>query len=661
MVNVGSIAQAGPDLEQPLSPGGSEASNVNVVTSLIVTPDLIIQDITWSPAHPSLRNIITFTVTIRNQGSGKAGSSRVDFYVDDLYRASSRLDPLDSGVTATKTFFWKAQVGSHTIRVVADSTGEVSEDDETNNIKTVTITTATPDLVIQNITWFQEEPSKGDTVNFDVILKNQSIIPSDPSLIYFYIDDLFKGSQEVPALAAGAAANRTFTWTALEGSHVFKAVADGEGYITEKDETNNEKEVTVTTLLPDLAIQSITWSPANPAESENVTFTVSLKNQGTGKAGYSYLAFYVDNSHLISSRVNSIDSGATANMTFTWTALEGSHIIRLVADSRKQIAESDENNNEKTVSIPTHIPDLIIQNITWSPASPSIGDTVTFTVTIENQTGNRAGASRVSFHMNGFLLSTDDVPAIAAGTSVTKTFTWTARAGPHTFKAIADAEFQILESNERNNEKRVIFPGTASPDFIVEAIVWSPERPSIGDMVTFTVIIKNHGSGKADYSYAAFYVDDAYSRSTRVGQLNAGASDNKTFTWNAKAGSHVFKVVVDANTRNIESNETNNVKEVTFSTLAPDLVVEDIDWSPESPSVGDTVTCTVTIGNRGSEKAGYSYLGYYINDVFKGDLEVPEVAAGANVTMTFPWIIPEGSHSIRAVIDTEDDVPEDLG
>ncbi len=658
IVNLGAVAQAGPDSEQPLKPGDGKASVANDVAALPVTPDLVIQDITWLPSHPSLKNIITFTVTIRNQGSGKAGFSRVGFYVDDVYRTTTGVGSLDPGVTVTKTFFWKAQAGSHTIRVVADATDEVNEANETNNMKTVAFTTATPDLVVQTITWSPEEPSKGDTVNFDVILKNQSIIQSDPSVVYFYMDDLFKGSKEVPALAAGATANQTFTWTALEGSHVFEAVADGEGYITEKDETNNEKEVTVTTILPDLAVQSITWAPEYPAESENVTFTVSVQNQGAGKAGNSYLAFYVDNTLLTSSRVSSIDSGATADMTFTWLALEGSHIIRMVADSRNQLAEGDENNNERTASFSSYIPDLIIQNISWSPASPSIGDTVTFTVTINNQAGSRAGVSRVSFYMNGILMDTEDVPAIPAATSVTETFTWTARAGPYTLKAIADAEFQIPESDERNNWKRVIFPGTAAPDLIVEAITWSPASPSIGDKVTFTATIKNQGSGKADDSYVDFYVDDAYSRSTHIDQLNAGASANKTFSWNAAAGSHVLKVVTDTNTRNIESDETNNVKEVTVSTLAPDLVVEDIVWSPESPSIGNEVTCTATIGNQGSDKAGYSYLGYYIDNAFMGDLEVPEIAAGANVTVTFPWIIPEGSHSIRAVIDTEDDVPE---
>ncbi len=45
LVNLAAIAQAGPDSAQSLSSGGSGASDANGVTSLSVTPDLIIQDI----------------------------------------------------------------------------------------------------------------------------------------------------------------------------------------------------------------------------------------------------------------------------------------------------------------------------------------------------------------------------------------------------------------------------------------------------------------------------------------------------------------------------------------------------------------------------------------------------------------------------------------
>ncbi|MFC2067340.1 CARDB domain-containing protein, partial [Chloroflexota bacterium] len=49
--------------------------------------------------------------------------------------------------------------------------------------------------------------------------------------------------------------------------------------------------------------------------------------------------------------VQEINVGATATETFTWTAQAGSHTFKAVADSKDAFAESDETNNEKTVTL----------------------------------------------------------------------------------------------------------------------------------------------------------------------------------------------------------------------------------------------------------------------------------------------------------------------
>jgi hypothetical protein len=83
-------------------------------------------------------------VTIKNQGSGKAGSSRVHFYIDGSSRGYQDVQEIDAGTTATKTFTWVAEADSHAIKAVADSNNEVTESDETNNEKTVTLSVSLP-------------------------------------------------------------------------------------------------------------------------------------------------------------------------------------------------------------------------------------------------------------------------------------------------------------------------------------------------------------------------------------------------------------------------------------------------------------------------------------------------------------------------------------
>ncbi|MFH0768211.1 MAG: CARDB domain-containing protein, partial [Chloroflexota bacterium] len=197
----------------------------------------------------------------------------------------------------------------------------------------------------------------------------------------YYIDGSSRGYRDIREIAAGATAMKTLTWTALVNSNAPKAVADGANYVTERDETNNAEAATFSsTSLPDLVIEGITLSPTRPSIGDKVTFTITIKNQGSGEAGSSRIIYYIDSIYLTSATVDPIDAGATANTTFTWTAEAGSHAIKAVADSEEKVVESDETNNDNTYVFSVLAPDLIIQTITWSPENPSIRDKVTFTV-----------------------------------------------------------------------------------------------------------------------------------------------------------------------------------------------------------------------------------------------------------------------------------------
>jgi len=277
---------------------------------------------------------------------------------------------------------------------------------------------------------------------------------------------------------------------------------------------------------------------------------------------------------------------------------------------------------------------LSIEAITWSPEEPSKGDTVIFTVAVKNQGSGTAVSTRVHFYIGDLAKGYHDVGGMNAGARVEKTFTWIAKPGFHEIKAIIDKADKLLESDENNNEKMVIYQ-TMSPDLIIDKITWSPESPSIGDTVTFTVTVKNQDSGRASTSYVAFYIDDTFLTSGSVNSINSTATDNKTFTWIAQVGAHVIKAVADFNEKIIESDETNNEMTVTFSPLAPDLIIETINGSPVSPSIGDIVTFTVTVKNQGTDRAGSLVVDFYVDGSSMGYEVVGGIDAGAAVTKTF--------------------------
>jgi len=525
------------------------------------------------------------------------------------------------------------------------------------NANTCRASTPAPDLIVKEITWSPEDPIRGETVTFSVVIENDGSGSAGPSAVEFYIDDISRGFQDVPRIEAGDNVTKTFTWAAKSGTHFVKVVVDKNNQILEIDETNNEKTVTFFKMPPDLVVQAITWSPAVPVQGGSLTFSVTVRNQGDGKAEYIPVALFIDDVYLASASVVPIDPGATGVATIVWTVEAGSHTVRAVADYGNTIPEIDETNNEKTVTIPDIVPDLYVQDISWSPSNPAIGETVTFTVAIKNQGTARAVDFGVSLSVDGSSAAYKRVHTIAAGDTANITFTWNAGAGIHTVKVVVDKENEIAEDSEKNNEKSVSLSGAPLADLYVQDISWAPAGASVGDTVTFTVTVKNRGNGRAYDTSVACSIGDIYLESVPVGPMAPAATVTKTFTWTAEAGSHTISAVADYFNEIPESNEDNNEKMVTYP-FPPDLAIETITWSPEEPSVGDNVTITVAINNRGSGRANYFRVVYYIDDVHTGFEDVAPLAPGATENRSFVWVAEAGSHVIRVIADSYERVVE---
>jgi len=99
------------------------------------------------------------------------------------------------------------------------------------------------------------------------------------------------------------------------------------------------------------------------------------------------------------------------------------------------------------------LPDIVIQNITWSPRIPIVGDTVQFTVYF----GNLGPApttvwSYICDYVDEVLVNRVGVKPLDAGSmGNVNIFTWQASsAGPHTVKAITDCT-NVIQSNNKNN------------------------------------------------------------------------------------------------------------------------------------------------------------------------------------------------------------------
>lgn len=648
-----------------LTPARIPGAEARAMAASIPSPDLAIASLAISPETPSIGDTVTFTVTIQNRGDSAAGASLLASFIDEQPFDTSGVDAINAGATAVKTFTWKAKAGPHTFRVVIDSQDSVAESAENNNDRTIAFSVLAADLTIKAISWTPVSPAMGDNVTFTVTITNLGDKKSGSSQLDFSIDGNSRGNRTILGIEAGASVNETYNWVALSGQHTIKAVADALQQVTESNEANNTLEATLATALPDLIIDSLTVSPQSIMAGDNVTLTAVVKNQGSGRAVPSVVTCYVDSMLWDTQYTSFLGPGETNTLTFEWTTDDNPHTIKIIADATDLVKESDESNNTATIPSPLVLPDLIIQDITWSPVSPIINSPVMITITVKNQGNSKSAYTDLKYGIDTIYQFTTAIAELAPGDTATTTFMWTSPYPSFAVKAAVDADNHIKESNESNNTlaKTVncINP-TPTADLIVDSLIISPAKPVLGDTITLSLSVKNQGTGTAEGSFAAIYLDDGKINSVYIDGLSAGTTIKKDIPVSLAGltykSSYKIRVELDCNNNVIETNEFNNTKEISFSVLAPDLVVQSIRWTPELPAAGERITFDITVKNKGDARAGNTDVSYYVDNVFAGKHLIEAIEPGATVTRSFTWTIQKEPFTLTAIIDEANEIKE---
>lgn len=633
----------------------NDNNNDYTVTYTTSPPDLVIDKIVWSPQNPSKNDIVSINATVKNQGSGRADICTLVFIIDGELRSNLTVNALEAGASVNITYNWTVISEKHEVKTIVDYLQNVAESDETNNEKTATISTLAPDLTVSSITWSPVNAAVGDTVTFTATIKNVGSGRSEKTRATWYIDGGIVISPDIPEINAGSETTLTYNWAAPAGSHAISIAIDTDNALVETTKENNKLTVNIAIVPPDLVIPDISWSPVNFSIDDTVTFTVTVKNQGGGRAEPSYLAAYLDGMLLGTESIDRIDSGASVNRTFTWKALNGRHTLKAIADYNRYLIEDNENNNESSVTVAPNMPDLAVDTVTWSPAEIRAGSEITFDISIKNLGTLNAGPSRVAYYTDGAVAGYIDIGQLDAGASVKVHYLWSAAAGLHTIDVVADSTNQILELDEANNAKTVSIP---PPDLIVSGITWTPSGATTGDNVTLTATIRNQGNSRSQIAQVTCYVDGLLIGTKDLPEINIAGSATSTFAWVAVAGKHKVKVTADVNNRVTESDETNNDKEVDFSTLTPDLTIPDISWLMENPLTDDKVSLTITVKNQGTGTAGASRLTYVVDNLPAFNENIASIPAGGTVTFTFYQYVKAGAHTVSATIDSNKKIAE---
>lgn len=410
------------------------------------------------------------------------------------------------------------------------------------NLDSLSVTSAEAgpaDLVVTSVTWTPVSPQTGNAMAFSATIKNQgsAATPSIKHGVKFTVDgvQVVWSDNHTSSLAAGASVTLTAnggpagaTWAATLGGHTVQAYVDDQNLIAETNETNNTLSASLTVAAaPSLSnglyrIRSF-WQPTlylfesggkvmygTPAASDPKS-QWALVDQGGHKALWNAsTGNYVSITGVASSAdalTTSYSTPAPNNVLFDLPAASnaGHYNIRSVAQSswyatiegQKGFVQSYAISNTwgstqwalelkgAVPSRPAAKPDLIVTNITWSPAVPSAGQAVTISATIKNQGPGATPAgttNKISFAVNGTVVTSvsnysGSLPAGASITLAQDTGSWAMTGSAPTVTAVVDSTNVIAESDETNNAFSTILStatyGASMPYITYEAEVGS--------------------------------------------------------------------------------------------------------------------------------------------------------------------------------------------
>jgi len=142
-------------------------------------------------------------------------------------------------------------------------------------------------------------------------------------------------------------------------SHTYNSLGDYGATLTVRDSSGKtsmnpaEQVITVTGSRPDLVISGLTSRPGEPQHGTTATLTATVKNQGMANAGASQTEFLDGTTSLGVVNTAGLAHGQSVQVSLMWTTpnQNGSHTIKAIADRNNVVAESNESNNTKSITV----------------------------------------------------------------------------------------------------------------------------------------------------------------------------------------------------------------------------------------------------------------------------------------------------------------------
>ena len=507
---------------------------------------------TTSNATPNVGDVITFTVTLTNNGPSHGTNVTVnDLLPSGLSYVSSNpsqgsydsasghwtVGTIASGASTTLTM--QATVVATTNRNNTASVGHSDQYDPNlaNDSATANETPQQAELALAE-TISNATPNLGDVIAFTLTLTNNgpdtatNVTVNDalPAGLTFVSAAPLQGSYAsgtnvwtVGSLGSGGSTTLVVNARVVSPNTQFNPVT-----ITHADQydpilPNNSATVSETPKQADLAV-SKTVNSATPNVGDNITFTITLANNGPDTATNVVvsdalpdgLAFssYVSSQGTYDSgtglwTIGSVASGASKTLSIVALVVSPNPRTNSAAVSASDVYDPNIADNSANVTETPQLADLAVTK-SVDNATPNVGDTITFTVTLTNSGPDSGTHVAVSDPLPAGLTYLSSSPS--QGTYDSASGLWTVGSVATSATLIISA--RVVSPNPLTNTAVVSHSDQFDPIAANNAgnVIETPQRadlaltksvdnaaPRLGTNVTFTINLQNVGPDAATH------------------------------------------------------------------------------------------------------------------------------------------------------------------
>jgi len=315
--------------------------------------------------------------------------------------------------------------------------------------------------------------------------------------------------------------------------------------------------------LPDLIVTNIQLTPELPSIGTQIQVLVTVENIGPVTAPPSRLVLRIDR---LPKDQRLPEIGANSAIIVTYDTVLTRNKSEFSAEANWAIPFIDESNTDNNTfgRLFEFTPDLVIENIRFSPSNPLPNTSTQILITIKNvggQTMTSSTAISVKDGRNQLVTLTIN-PPLAPGQSQEVLARWQPQRGEHVLRFDVDSFERVIESDEGNNSFSGIINISPNPptgaNLVVREIGISPDNPQPGQVVQLGAVIANEGTGISGNVGMNFEIDGVLLQSLNVPQLAPGESRLITTAWTAVEGERLFRVKVDPQGDLVEPNEVDN-------------------------------------------------------------------------------------------------------